>query len=462
MKKLHQIFLQKFIILFGILFIVIGGITYYWMKNFYINQTKLALLHNIKLISYNLDNINNINKIKNIAKHIKKDLNLRLTIIDDNGKILIESHKGKKLLDNHKNRIEIIKALKNPYGFAIRHSYAINKDLLYIAKKYSYKGGLLYIRMAREIRTINDKIVYLALKLLIVLLIFFSISFYITYKLSSSIEDEISNISKFLINLTKKRKNTYINSNFSKELNQITKLLTKVSKILTKQDKQKEKYTKNLQNSNIQKDDIISAISHEFKNPIAVINGYAQTLIEDKNINNDIKDRFLNKIYKSGNRLNNLINTLRLSIKLDKGKQTLQMSKVNMKSFLEENIELISLNYKNREILLEVKVNYQLNIDKTLFSIAVINLIENGLKYSDDTVTIVLSKNKISIIDTGIGINEDDKSLITQKFYRISSNGWNNSLGLGLSIVLNILNQHNFKLNIQSEKNEGSNFTIIC
>jgi len=459
MKKLHQIFLQKFIILFSVLFIVIGGITYYWIKDFYINQTKLALLHNIKLVSYNLDNIN---KIEDTAKHIKNDLNLRLTVIDVNGKVLIESHKDKKLLDNHKNRIEIIKALHNSYGFTIRHSHTINKDLLYVAKKYNYKDSILYIRMAREIRAINDEIVYLAFKLLIVLLIFFSISFYITYKLSSSIEDEISDISKFLINLTKKRKNTYINSTFSKELYQITKLLTKVSKILTKQDKQKEKYTKNLQNSNTQKDDIISAISHEFKNPIAVINGYSQTLLEDKNINSDIRYKFLDKIYKSGNRLNNLINTLRLSIKLDKGKQTLQMSKIDMKSFLEENIELISLNYKNREILLEVKENYQLNIDKTLFSIAVVNIIENGLKYSDDVVTVILNKNKISVIDTGIGINEEDKVLITQKFYRISSNGWNNSLGLGLSIVSNILNQHNFKLSIQSKKNEGSNFTIIC
>ena len=60
----------------------------------------------------------------------------------------------------------------------------------------------------------------------------------------------------------------------------------------------------------------------------------------------------------------------------------------------------------------------------------------------------------------GIGISENDLLKITRKFYRVSQNGWNNSLGLGLFIVNSILNLHNFKLEITSEYGKGSEFII--
>jgi signal transduction histidine kinase len=94
-------------------------------------------------------------------------------------------------------------------------------------------------------------------------------------------------------NLTKQKRGAVIESKYSLEFNKITKLLTNVSDSLAKKDKQKAKYTAKLKLSNRQKDDIISAISHEFKNPIAVISGYTQTLLVDKDINQKIRDKFL-------------------------------------------------------------------------------------------------------------------------------------------------------------------------
>lgn len=314
--------------------------------------------------------------------------------------------------------------------------------------------------MGRELEPINDKISSLAIKSTLVLTIFFGFLFFLIYKISIQIQDETNKILNFLLNLTKKRKNSYIYSEFSQEFSKITKLLTKVAVVLTKKDKQKSKYTSKLKKANKQKDDIISAISHEFKNPISIINGYSQTLIEDKDINKQIHDKFLTKIYKSGVRLTELIDTLRLSIKLDEGKQPLQYKEINISRFLNENIETIKLNYKNRDIILDIKNDITLKADETLLSIAVLNLIENALKYSEDEVKVILDKSSISIIDKGIGIPSENIEKITNKFYRVSSNGWNNSLGLGLSIVLNIINIHNFKLDIKSKENEGSTFSI--
>ena len=88
------------------------------------------------------------------------------------------------------------------------------------------------------------------------------------------------------------------------------------------------------------------------------------------------------------------------------------------------------------------------------------NLIENALKYSEDEVFVELTDNSIIIKDKGIGIEAKELEKIRNKFYRVSNNGWNNSLGLGLFIVQAILSLHNFKLEINSEFNKGSEFRI--
>lgn len=91
---------------------------------------------------------------------------------------------------------------------------------------------------------------------------------------------------------------------------------------------------------------------------------------------------------------------------------------------------------------------------------AISNLVENALKYSENTVTIEITDKYLKVIDLGIGISEMELLKITDKFYRVSQNGWNNSLGLGLFIVNSILVLHDFKLEIHSVYAQGSEFII--
>jgi signal transduction histidine kinase len=452
--KLHQIYFRKFILIFILLFVVVGTIVYTWLKDIYINQVENSLLENIKIISLHIKDGTNLDKL---AKEIKQNLNIRLTIIDKDGKVIAESHKDKKTMDNHKYRKEIMEAKNKNFGQIIRHSATLDKDLLYVAKKFNNT----YIRMAKEIDKINEKLLSLALKVGIALILFFILAFFIAYTISIELENETKKILKFLLELTKKKKNSFINSNFSQEFYQITKLLTKISRVLAKQDKQKEKYTSKLKKSNNQKDDIISAISHEFKNPISVINGYSQTLLTDSSINENIREKFLTKIHANGEKLSLLIDKLRLSVKLDEKKLLPSINSVNISNLVQQNIDDLKQNYKNRNIYLKSEKDITIKADATLIEVAVINLIENALKYSEDDVYINITKKQISIKDSGIGIKPKELEKITKKFYRVSQNGWNNSLGLGLSIVSNIVKLHGFKLDIQSEENTGSTFNII-
>ena len=457
MLKFHQIVLRKFILIFIILIFIIGAIVYYWMNDFYIEQSKGSLIQNIEIASFELNNGGDFDAL---ALKIKDSLNLRLTVISENGTVIAESHKDKSKMDNHKYRDEIIQANKEDFGYRIRHSKTINKDLLYIAKKYTKDDEAVFIRMAKEIQSINEKIFSLGIKIFTVLILFLIAIFIATYNISKNIEKETQKIVSFLTALAKKKKPTYISSNFSQEFFVITKMLSKVSQILVKKEKQKSKFTDKLQTSNQQKDDIISAISHEFKNPIAVINGYAQTLLDDEDLNPAIRKKFLSKIYTNGTKLSDLIDTLRLSIKLDSGKQSTSYININLFDMITDAVDTLKLNYPKRTVIIKGSQDLTIKADSSLFSVVVSNLLENAFKYSEDEVIINFDENSLKITDTGIGISSNNLENITNKFYRVHENSWNNSLGLGLFIVNNITKLHNFKLEIQSVEHEGSTFSI--
>ncbi|WP_297432263.1 HAMP domain-containing sensor histidine kinase [Sulfurimonas sp.] len=458
MLKFHQIILRKFLILFASLFLLVGAIVHYWTYEYYIESSKQSLIQDLDLISYT---INSKSDLDALAKKIKKNLQLRLTIISKNGLVLAEAYKDKTTMDNHRYRLEIMQADKKDFGIIIRHSHTLNKDMLYVAKKIKIKNKILYIRLAKELKGIYHEFLNLGIKISAVLILFFIVLFIISYKINSQIQYETDKIVKFLKALTKKDKPRHISSNYSQEFALITSLLTKVSKILAKKDKQQEKYTRKLQNSNKQKDDIISAISHEFKNPIAVVNGYSQTLLEDQNINANIRKKFLTKIYNNGTKLSELIDTLRLSMKLDGDTQSIQTHKTNLYELAYETVQTLQLTYPRKHIIIQGDKSVFIDVDKTLFGVVISNLIENALKYSEDEVIVKISQKTLEVIDTGIGINEKDLDNITQKFYRVHQNSWNNSLGLGLFLVNKIIALHHFTLKISSKVNKGSTFSIV-
>ena len=458
MLKFQEIVVRKVLLSFSILFLALGLIVYFWIKDFYLQETKKSLLSDIKIIALNLQNNSNPDLL---ALQIKKNLKLRLTLIDIDGNIIAESHKDKTEMQNHKYREEIVEANSKEYGFQMRHSVTIDKDLLYVAKLYTINSKKIYIRLSQELKSIHEDLLFLGEEIFGILALFFIAIFFITYKMSQSLELEVKKIVNFLTALTKKNKETYIRSDYSVEFSNITTLLTKVSLILVKKEKQKSKFTAKLQSSNKQKDDIISAISHEFKNPIAVINGYSQTLLDDPDINPNIRQKFLKKIYKNGIKLSELIDTLRLSSKLDSGQQKMQFKTIRLYELVKDTVDNTKLHYPKREVIIQGEKDITLRGDASLFGVVLTNLIENAFKYSEDEVIVSFTEKYIEIVDSGIGISQKNLENITNKFYRVNENTWNNSLGLGLFIVSNILTLHKFKLKITSKENEGSTFKIM-
>ena len=459
MLKIHQLFLRTYLAIFVAILITVTLSTYFWAKNLYLNQVEKNLIQNIDILSVILEDTKDINSIKDIIKDLSKKLNLRISIINENGEVVAESHKNIEDIKNHSNRVEIIEAKNIGLGKDTRVSETLNKDLIYIAKKVSFNEEIYYLRMADYTNKITDNFKKLTFEIFIYISFFLIIAFISTYFISIKIQRETDSILHFLKEITNKKKPIFLQSNYTFEFYKIAKLLNKVAKKLSKKDEIKAKHTAKLTLANRQKDDIISAISHEFKNPIAIISGYSQTLIEDENLSLTLKIKFLNKILSNSNKMSQIVDKLRLTLKLQDNNHKLILNKVSIKKIVENSISDLKIKYKNREIKV-LGVDKEINADEILIGIAISNLIENALKYSQEDVIIEINENSISITDKGIGISQENLENIFKKYYRATSNNWNNSLGLGLFIVKSILNVHNFKLEINSKIGIGSTFKI--
>jgi len=105
--------------------------------------------------------------------------------------------------------------------------------------------------------------------------------------------------------------------------------------------------------------------------------------------------------------------------------------------------------------------SYMVEADRTLMEVVLKNLIENALKYSKEDVIVRIENGRVSVEDRGVGISEKELDKVTKKFYRSDTHTWDNSMGLGLSIVKTILNLHQSKLDISSTKEEGSTFSFM-
>jgi signal transduction histidine kinase len=454
--KLHQHFFRSFIFIFFSILVGTGISSYFWIKSIYLEQSEKNLSQNIDVISSSLSNLNNISSV---VKQIKQKTALRITIISQDGIVLEDSDKNKNEMENHKNRVEILQAKSTSIGKSIRFSNTIKKDLLYVAKKININDKTIYIRMSDYIEVLEDKFLKLSFQITAIFALFFLIALLISYKISKKIKDETQNVLTFLRSITKKNYKVHVSSSYSQEFHDMTNLLNEVAATLLKRERQKEKHTAKLKLANRQKDEIISAISHEFKNPIAIISGYAETILSDKDLPDSMKEKFLQKIYSNSNKMSQIIDRLRLTIKLEEGNHENIYKKCSLEKITQELISDLQSKYKNREIIVKGSDTI-IDIDETLFTIALGNLIENALKYSEDKVIIEINTNNIKVIDKGIGISTKELEKITNKYYRVSKNDWNNSLGLGLFIVQSILTLHKFKLEIQSDTNMGTVFAI--
>jgi signal transduction histidine kinase len=223
---------------------------------------------------------------------------------------------------------------------------------------------------------------------------------------------------------------------------------------------------KELKNIEFLRKDFMSNVSHEFKTPIASIQGFVE-IIKDKNLPREKFDEYTDIILEETKRLNNLsANILRLS-KLDNQLIQNKKSRFSLDEQLRKIILLFEEQWSKKNLELEInleKINYE--GDEELVQQIWINLIGNAIKFSYDNGTVEISlkqKDEIVVVeikDEGIGISEGSKPRIFEKFYQGEASRSEMGNGLGLAIVKRIIEICDGTISFESKEGEGTCFIV--
>lgn len=217
--------------------------------------------------------------------------------------------------------------------------------------------------------------------------------------------------------------------------------------------------------------DFIAQAAHEFLTPLTTIGSYSEMLIEGEIEDKEMQKEFFNTIGEETARLSRLIQNLLSIAKIEMGGLTLQRGLVKTDWLVQASLSAVEGSALKKQITLKKNLpEYfpSLTGDKDLLKTAIINLLGNAVKYCPEKGTITFSLIDQSdmvifdIIDTGYGISREDLPYIFDKFYRSKEPhiAEQSGSGLGLAMTANIIHLHGGEIEVQSELNDGTQFTI--
>ncbi len=217
------------------------------------------------------------------------------------------------------------------------------------------------------------------------------------------------------------------------------------------------------------KTDFVNNITHELKTPLSTLTLATKMLkVNHKDAISKNTQSIINTIERQNVRLQKLIDQV-LNNSLGYQEIELRKEKVNATEYLHTIIDdfQLSLDSKSIQIDKNINVNQNIFIDKFYFTTAILNILENAVKYGKENLKIIVKANdskdfKVSISDNGIGIPKKELKFLFDKFYRVGNKEIHNvkGLGLGLYYTNQIVRAHHGTIEVNSELTKGTTFTI--
>ncbi len=217
----------------------------------------------------------------------------------------------------------------------------------------------------------------------------------------------------------------------------------------------------------------IGNVSHELKTPLFSIQGYIETLRDGGVENLNIRDKYLDRIGISVERLLNIVNDLDMINRFESGEIQLNLSKFDIIIMIREIFDMLDLESQNRNAILSLNASVPqifVNADKQKISQVLINLISNAIYYANRQqaqivvkTTVLKNKVLVEVSDNGMGIKPEAVPRIFERFFRVESSRSRREggSGLGLAIVKHILEAHNENIMVESVYLEGTKFSFM-
>jgi two-component system phosphate regulon sensor histidine kinase PhoR len=218
--------------------------------------------------------------------------------------------------------------------------------------------------------------------------------------------------------------------------------------------------------------EFVANVSHELKTPVTSIKGYIETLLEGAKDEPDTAMQFLQVAARQTDRLNAIIEDLLSLSRIEQEAEadTVKMEKTNILKVLQSAVQTCRVKAEAKNIKIELDCHEDLSapVNAPLLEQAIVNLVDNALKYSDadSEVAIKVSQSSreisITVIDHGRGITREHLPRLFERFYRVDKDRSREigGTGLGLAIVKHIALAHQGRVNVESKLGQGSKFLI--
>ncbi len=227
---------------------------------------------------------------------------------------------------------------------------------------------------------------------------------------------------------------------------------------------------KEIENSQEMQKELISGITHDLRTPLTIIKGYAESIRDITGKNEEIRNQQLNTIIDETDRLSKMVNSVLEYSKLTQGGYKLNVVQYNMADMCLDIVDIYSdkAQKEGKSITYEGPDTAYVMADAQLIERVMHNYVSNALLHTPENtnVTVKMSllengKVKISVIDSGAGISEEDQKHIFERYYRSRKADGKQGTGLGLAVVKTIMENHNFEYGVNSELGKGSEFWFI-
>lgn len=389
----------------------------------------------------------------------RTDPTIRVTLIDDRGIVLCDTDSDPHLLENHRARPEIIQAINGHTGSIIRYSKSVQSVLLYVAVPLDIGESRWVVRTALSLSSINHLLSELFNKLLLLLLalimIIFGVGVYVYRKINSPLEEIRLGAGRFAHGRFAAKLPDY-------QVREIAELAAALNQMATQLDS-----LENLRR------EFVANVSHELKTPVTSIQGFAETLLEGARNNPEDLDRFLRIIARQSGRLADIIDDLLTLSRLESAPldELLAIDRYVLCDILESCREACRGRAVEKDIAVNIDCSGEVEVmaDRSLLTQAVINLIENAVKYSPEHTTVTVTgardgqRVRITVADQGPGIPEHHVPRLFERFYRADKARSRKlgGTGLGLAIVKHIASVHQGEVNVETRIGRGSTFIIL-
>ena len=367
---------------------------------------------------------------------------------------------------NDKNRIRYNQTLNSIiYQVSIKYPLVNNKDIIEILDGKVISQNVLKeygIDIDDDYLILNSKKDYIQSliinnTIIIIFIILFILISFINKKNQSKKIKEITNLIEQI-----NRKNYYLNidNNTEDELSILKNEIYKTTVML-----KEEAYNSNKDKDNIKKS--IEDISHQLKTPLTSISIMLDNIIDDPDMDANVRSDFINDINREINNINFLVKSLLKLSRFDINAVNYNNDFNNIKLIVNKVVNNISTlsDLKNIKVNINIQDDFNIYCDFNWQVEALTNIVKNSIEHSFKDKNIIINASdeklysKIEIINYGIGINDKDIKHIFDRFYK-GENSNEDSFGIGLSLAKTIIEKNNGKISVSSKENDKTIFTI--